>query len=365
MSDLDLTRRVLEIEDQIVTPQTVEVPAGVDPIGHTHSNFNAIINGDANIWERGTSFAAVANGDYTADRFHYGKTSAAVHRISRSTDVPTQAESGHLSNYSIKIDCTTADATVAAGDLAWFSQRVEGFNFAPLVGDTAYLSFWVKATKTGIYCVALGNSGSDRSFVSEFTVNSSETWERKSITIPFDFTGGTWDYVNGIGLRTIWTLMSGSTFLTTADAWQNGNFFATANQVNACDSTANDFYLSKLQLRKDNPDFYVPTRLIDDELVGCQRYWEILGGDNALNAIQLQQYVAGVTFLINTVFYQKKRTVPTVTKNGTWAVTNCGQPIVDQPARSTCRIYATSSGAGNTSFTTNSTDDTITVDAEL
>ena len=49
-----------------------------------------------------TSFAAVANATYAADRFFYEKTGAMVHTITRDADVPTQAQSGLKSLYSIE-----------------------------------------------------------------------------------------------------------------------------------------------------------------------------------------------------------------------------------------------------------------------
>jgi hypothetical protein len=331
----------------------------------TNSNC-PIINGDLNIWQHGTSFAAIASGAYHADRFRYDKSGTMVHTISRSTDVPTVAQSGHKSNYSVKIDCTTADAAIAAGDFCIFSQQIEGYNFQPLESKTYYLSFWVKATKAGIYCVSFRNSINDRSYIVEYTVNSASTWERKVITIPFDFVGGTWDYTNGIGLRAGWALTSGSNFQTTADAWQNGNFLATANQVNACDNTANDFFLSQVQLRPDNPNIFVTDRLYDEELAAAQRYYEVIGGSAAAQ-VQFQTYVnAGGTATVFTIFYRTKRGTPTVARNGTWGLTNlAAQPTVDQPGLDSCRMYGTSTAAGVAGWFVNSADDTITIESEL
>ena len=84
---------------------TIESPAGVMSVGP--KNLNAIINGNFDIWQRGTSFAAPALADYHADRFYHVIAGAAVHTVSRSTDVPTYAQSGVKSNYSLLVDCTT------------------------------------------------------------------------------------------------------------------------------------------------------------------------------------------------------------------------------------------------------------------
>jgi hypothetical protein len=284
------------------------------------------------------------------------------------TSIPTAAESGHKSNYSAKIDCTTSDVSVASNDFTMVSQRIEGYNFIPFVTKTAYLSFWVKATKTGIYCIRFRNSGFDRSYIAEYTVNTTATWERKVITIPFDFSGGTWDYTNGTGLSVDWILMSGSSFHTTPNTWHSGDYMATSNQVNACDSTANDFYLAQVQLRTDNPSIFIVDRLIDKELIACQRYYEVIGGDVASHQIRYDIYTdtATRTYFFPMFYRVTKRGVPTITKNGTWATTNAGQPTISNAGLNSCRIQFTAAGAaGITSIRTDSTDDTVTLDSEL
>jgi len=242
-------------------------------IADLQGNKNAIINGDFNIWQRGTSFAAIANGNYHADRFTYFLLSTAVTTVSRDTDVPTQSESGHKSNYSMKLDVTTADASIASNDRVAILQNIEGYNFAPFVGKTATLSFWVKAVKTGIYCVAFTSSTGDRSYVAEYTINSASTWEKKTVTLTFDYSGGTWDYTNGIGLHISWTIAMGSDFQGVADTWNSAQDWATSNQVNGVDSTDNNFWLAQVQLELGSTATDFEYRQYGDELAKCQRYY--------------------------------------------------------------------------------------------
>jgi hypothetical protein len=242
-------------------------------IADLQGNKNAIINGDFNIWQRGTSFAAIANGDYHTDRFTYFLLSTAVTTVSRDTDVPTQSESGHKSNYSLKLDVTTADASIASNDRVAIWQNIEGYNFAPFVGKTATLSFWVKAVKTGIYCVAFTSSANDRSYVAEYTINSASTWEKKTVTLTFDYSGGTWDYTNGIGLHISWTIAMGSDFQGVADTWNSAQDWATSNQVNGVDHTDNNFWLAQVQFELGSTATDFEYRQYDDELAKCQRYY--------------------------------------------------------------------------------------------
>ena len=176
---------------------------------------NAVINGNFNIWQRGTSFAAIASNTFFTDRFRYDKGGTMVHTITRETDVPTVAQSNQKSNYSMKIDCTTAQGSIGASDKTHIHQTIEGYNFVPFVGKTATLSFWVKATKTGIYCVSFRSSTNDRSYIAEYTVNTTDTWEKKEVILTFDYSGGTWDYINGRGLNIAWMLVCGTNFQTT------------------------------------------------------------------------------------------------------------------------------------------------------
>ena len=150
------------------------------------SNKNLIINGDFNIWRRGDSFTSIVNNGYSADRFVYDKAGSMIHDISKSDDVPTVTQAGVLFNHSIKIDCTTADTSIAAGDFFSIQQKIEGYNFAKIAQRQFTVSFWIKSNKTGTYSLSCRNSGSDRSFVSEFTIDATSTWEKKTITIDKD-----------------------------------------------------------------------------------------------------------------------------------------------------------------------------------
>src|SRR6056300_539220 len=74
---------------------------------------NLIINGDMRIAQRGTSFTGITSGlTFPVDRWTFQMNSIGTWSASQDTDVPT----GQGFANSIKIDCTTADASLAAGD---------------------------------------------------------------------------------------------------------------------------------------------------------------------------------------------------------------------------------------------------------
>lgn len=236
---------------------------------------NAIIGGDfgVNPWQRGTTFMSAANGSYSADRWRYSSSGTGVVDISNSSSAPTVAQAGRLVTNSLLIDCTTADATIAAGEFYFIDQRIEGYVWQTLAQRTMVLSFWHAHTKTGTYCVALRNGGADRAFIVEYTQAVSDAWEYAEFVIPASPSAGTWNYTTGIGLSVNFIVAAGSTFHTTANAWNTGNFLATANQVNGLDSTANNFRLALVQLEAGllaTPFEGVPRGLVD---LLCQRYF--------------------------------------------------------------------------------------------
>jgi hypothetical protein len=237
---------------------------------------NAIIGGDfsTNPWQRGTSFSSVASGTYTADRFIYSKSGAMVHDITKAADAPTVAQAGRLTNHCIMVDCTTLDGTIGAAEYCLLSTKIEGYNFLPLAQRSFTLSFWHKHTKTGIYCVSFRNSGDDRSWVAEYTQDTTDTWEKATVTVTASPSAGTWDYTNGIGMNVTFALACGSDFQGAAGAWNSAQDFASSNQVNACDSASNNFKIALLQLEAGSVATEFEARSVQHELVLCQRYYE-------------------------------------------------------------------------------------------
>lgn len=279
---------------------------------------NKIIGGDftTNPWQRGTSFAAILNTAYSADRWTNVNTSAAVFSILKTADAPTASQAGLFTQHCIHVDITTADAAIAAGDVVAIRQYVEGFNVAPFGFGQAgsrftTLSFWVKGAKTGVHCVSFVNSASDRSYVAEYTINAANSWEYKVITIPVD-NAGTWLYDNGVGLRINFTLAVGTTFQTAAGSWTAGNFLGTANQVNNLDNVANDFKIALVQLEAGQTATPFEQRGYGQELMLCQRYFE-QGESGGGDAILFSGNVSSASgYTASKSFKTAKRDTPTI-----------------------------------------------------
>ena len=234
---------------------------------------NIIINGDMRIWQRGTTFTATPT-NFTADRFEWVQAGAGV-----VTALRTTADATGKVGYSLKIDVTTADASIAAGDVYGIrypieAQDMEHFNIGTVDAKTVTLSFWVASSKTGTHSGSFRNSAADRSYVFEYTVDATGTWEYKTITIPLDTTG-TWLPDNSLGMDIFFSIATGTTFQGTVDAWSAGNFVGSSNQVNVMDNVANNFWITNVQLEVGTEATDFEYRPFGEELALCQRYYEV------------------------------------------------------------------------------------------
>jgi hypothetical protein len=264
----------VKIKDDAVT--AAKVAAGVLP------GKNLLINGDMRIAQRGTSFPEDGH-RYTLDRWKCNDNGDGVYTVTQDTDAPTPAQAGTDFKFSLKVDVTTADSSLAAGEEYTVQQRIEGFNMAHLgfgAADaaTVTLSFWVKAAKTGSHFVAMVPSAFDRGYSAEYTINVADTWEKKEITVVGD-TGGTWvGATNGVGMYLIFVLACGSNKTGgTADTWNTTVEYADTGIVNEMDSTSNNFFLTGVQLEVGSSASDFERRDYASELARCQRYYQESG----------------------------------------------------------------------------------------
>jgi hypothetical protein len=276
---------------------------------------NIIINGDMSIAQRGTSFSSVSagNGTYPVDRFRNNVGTAGTWTISQDTDVP----SGQGFATSVKYDCTTANASLSAASFLLFEQQFEGQNLQYLKKGTANaesltLSFWVKSNKTGTYIAELYDNDNTRQISQAYTIISASTWEKKTITYAGDTTGA-FGNDNGASLRLFFWLAAGSDYTsgTLNTSWNSStNANRVVGQVNLADDTANEWYITGVQLEAGTTasDFeFLP---VDVNLGRCQRYYQFIGGVN--NASLASGSSTASTNSVFTIHYQTiMRSAPT------------------------------------------------------
>ena len=240
---------------------------------------NIIINGDMSIAQRGTSATSLTTGGYrTVDRFNFGIASAGTWTMSQDTDVPT----GLGFAKSTKLDCTTANASLGASAELIFFQKIEGQNLQYLKKGTANaesttLSFWVKSNKTGTYTAEINDNDNNRTISQTYTISSADTWEKKTLTFAGDTTG-TLDNDNAVSFWMFFWLGAGTDYTSgTLNTSWNANTTAnrvSSSQVNLADNTANEFFITGVQLEAGTTasDFeFLP---FDVNLDRCLRYFQ-------------------------------------------------------------------------------------------
>ena len=240
------------------------------------SNRNKIINGSMICSQRGSSFTSDG---FTLDRFERQENTDGAYTVTQSTTSPDGFAN------SLKVDVTTADTSLSAGQYANLKYKIEAQDlqdlaFGTSAAKTVVLSFYVRSNKTGNYAFAIQQSDNSFKLASfQYTINSADTWERKTIVIAGD-TSGVINNDNGDGFILLWAFAAGSNY-TTGTLRSTFTARVAADQyvgqgVNLLDSTSNEWYITGVQLEVDQTGSGVATdfehRSFAQELALCQRY---------------------------------------------------------------------------------------------
>lgn len=247
--------------------------AWVDP----QTNRNVIMNGAMQVAQRGTSTASITTtGYYTADRYETAISSLGTWTQSVEADAPT----GSGFRKSLKMLCTTADASPSAADYLIIWQKLEGQNLQQFLKGTASaksfsLSFWVKGTTTGTYITQLFDADNSRSVSKSYTIDVANTWEKKTIDFGSDTTGA-FANDNGNSVEVRWWLGSGSTFTsgTLGTTWAAGvDSAAAVGQTNLAGATSRSWQVTGAQLEVGSVATPFEFEDIGTTLAKCQRYY--------------------------------------------------------------------------------------------
>ena len=239
---------------------------------------NIVLNPKMAIAQRGTSFTGKTADHYIVDRFTMFVNGAmGTWTTSQSSTVPT----GEGFAKSIKLDCTTADASPASSDILSVQQRFEGQDLQQLKKGTSNaekltVSFYVRSNKTGTYIAELEDRDNTRYVSQSYTISSANTWEKKTVTFPAD-TSGALDDDNAESLRLNFWLGGGSNFTsgTLGTAWHTTSANRAVGQVNLADSTDNEWYITGVQLEVGSQATPFEHRSFGEELALCQRYFRL------------------------------------------------------------------------------------------
>ena len=285
---------------------------------------NLRINGAMNVAQRSTSVTGLGAtaGYFGLDRWKTDFSSTAGRlTLTQDSSVPT----GEGFFNSLKIACTTADTSIAAGEQFTIEQMIEAQNCQVISKGTSgakplTLSFYCKANANATYVVELYAQDVDRRISSLFSVTTD--WTRVTVTFPADTTGEIADD-NGGGIKVGWWLHAGSTYSggTLQTTWA-----AAANNTRATggdsffDSTDRTFFLTGCQLEVGQNPTSFEHEPFDTTLVKCQRYFENVasyGGSGTptqsyWQGILTHQYTTSRMFG-RFIYKVIKRATPTVT----------------------------------------------------
>lgn len=243
---------------------------------------NLLHNGAFQVAQRSVSVASIssaASAYYTADRWAVDVANLGTWTQSVENDAPT----GSGWRKSLKMLCSSADASPATTDTVKVFQAIEGQNLQSVLKGTTSaqqltLSFWTKSNKTGTYIVELYDNDNNRHCSKSYTVTSSATWEEQSVTFPADLTGA-FDNDTAGSLYVYFHLAEGpsQTSGTLATAWAS---YTAANQAvgqtNLGASNSNYWQVTGVQLEVGSAATGYEFKNYGTELAECQRYYAVL-----------------------------------------------------------------------------------------
>ena len=303
------------------------------------ANKNAIINGAMSVARRATSstgLGASSTSSTTSTRYkvcdRWGfETNAGDGRFTMSQDTSVPTGKGFAN--SLKFDCTTADTSIATGELLILQQRIEGQNLQAFAKGTSEakpfaLSFYAKTNASKTYVAELFDIDNSRHVGKTFTVGTS--WAKHEITFPADTTGA-FDDNNGRSLDfNIW-LHGGATYTggTLGTTWQAEDADDRAAGIGSFySSTDNTFFITGVQLEVGQNPTEFEHEPYEASLRKCERYFHIVhqdydGGGSGSDDTSFSNYTAlgigshftGARPIANYYFPQPMRAIPTLAVN--------------------------------------------------
>ena len=254
------------------------------------SHRNMIINGAMNVSQRGTSFTGVGDTTktFSVDRFCYMFGYGTPAQRMTLSQTATSSSTIGFEN-SLKVDCTTVESNLGSNTSRYSGifQLMEEQNLRHLLygsssAKTMTLSFYVKSSLTGTHGVAVTINNGAAVLPQTYTVNTADTWEKKSVAIAGNTsTAITTDPGMGIGF-----LLNTGTAQTdgTQNTW--GTKFASTAVANLMANTSYELSITGVQLELGTVATPFEHRSYGDELQRCLRYYHapIGGGIQAVGS---------------------------------------------------------------------------------
>jgi len=354
---------VLELQTNGTTAATISTGQNVSFANtvntpNTFSFKNRIINGDMRIDQRAvgveTRGTATSGATYTVDRWYTIKNGAGqAFTVQKSSDVPAN----QIFKNSVLITITETDSVISAGEYNIFGQNIEGLNVSDLLWGTANaksitLSFWVKSSLTGTFAVVVGAQGTNV-YPASFTINTANTWEYESITIPGP-TSGTFPVDNTSAIQVRYDLGIGSQYSAPLNAWiSGGNYFGGTGAVKLSATNSATFQVTGVQFEIGNQATSFDVRSYGTELALCQRYYNKLELTKTLVYATTTTYAQGNYKLPVTMRAAPTSIATNATNMNELFVVNISGTYVPSSSCDTDSVWVVATNTGGTAFTAN------------
>jgi hypothetical protein len=255
LSDSTSTTSSVLASTPTATKAAYDLAASAYASGFTNNYFagkNKIINGDMNIWQRGTTVTDPAGGTFLADRFYisYDGTAPTSRTYSQQTfALGTAPVAGYEGKFFARVAVTTKGSNTRTG-LIQSMESVRTF-----AGQTVTISFWAKcdSARTGSIVViqnfGTGGSPSSSVTVTDSAVSYSSSWARYSLTVAIPS-------------------IAGKTLGTAGNDYLSIQLFHTS-----ADGSTFDIWGVQVEAGSVATPFQTATGSIGGELALCQRYY--------------------------------------------------------------------------------------------
>jgi hypothetical protein len=291
---------------------------------------NLLINGGFELWQRGTVFNTT--GAYTADRwqlyFVLGTTGSGVNALQDTSIVDVGS--------SASLNCNYNPGT--GGTPSYYLKNVIE-DYKQLRGKTITLTGRMRQNTANTWFVRIacvsptaGTLYSTPAYVAGGVFTTINTWfnfPAQTLAVPVDAT-----------LVQIEIQATAGVGGANSGAWFDNFMLVVGN----------------------TPIDYYPLTLADD-LARCLRYYELIGPSG--NTVIQRNFWAGDAgnYIEWYRLATRKAVSPTMTKVGTWAVSNCGQPIIGQGDFDAFQFYVTTNAAGRTYYFNSAAGQYLTAEA--
>ena len=334
---------------------------------------NLIINGGMQVAQRGTSDTSFTAGYKTCDRWRIGNNQGYSNNsqptVTQSTDAP--AGFGHSMRLVIGTDAGAAGSTSAAEVSQFFEgQDLQHLEYGTATAKTLTASLWVKSSLTGIFSARIGLPDNSRSHANSFTINTANTWEKKTLT----FAGDTTTAIANTNTSVMYFAIHhgyGSGYVTSnTTSWQSGTYMGPSGNTNLGDTAGASFQFTGVQLEVGSgTDF--EHRSYGEELQLCKRYWR---RDVYRTGILPWAGSAGGTSQVTWPLNPEMRGSPTISTNATPSYSNIlgtagpvgqtGTSTSDAVSRGATAngVYISNNASGSTLYAVTAD---LTADAEL